>query len=182
LVLAAQHQPRFVRRCPVTQSIIPLLAQLEWELLPTTLASKRTEWRTTPLAAYIGAYVVKLDQQLTTFGRLRRFLRDHPALIWALGFPLVPDPTQAQRFNIEASLPTQRHFSRKLSELPNEVLQNLLDGQVSWLQTQLGSDFGQVVSFDTKHVLAWVKENNAKAYIAEGRFDKSRRPGLSARL
>jgi len=176
LLLAARHQPRFVRRCPVTQSLIPLLTQLEWEQLPTSVAGKRTEWRLTPLAAYVGAYLLKLEQGLSTFGRLRAFLRDHPALIWALGFPLVADARQVQGFDIEASLPTQRHFSRKLSELPNEVLQNLLDGQVSWLQSQLGHDFGQVVSFDTKHVLAWVRENNPKAYIAAGRFDKTQQP------
>ena len=78
-------------------------------------------------------------------------------------------------FNIEASLPTQRHFSRKLSEIPNEILQNLLDAQVLYLQEHLGDDFGQVVSLDTKHILSWVKQNNPKAYIEEGRFDKTQR-------
>jgi hypothetical protein len=176
LLLVRQRQPRFVRRCPVTQSLLPKLQLLDWELLPTSLDGKRSGWRTIPLAAYIAAYLVKLDQQLVTFGSLRRFLRDHPALIWALGFPLVNDPSQPHRFNVEASLPTQRHFSRKLSEIPNDVLQNLLDGQVSWLQSRLDNTFGQVVSFDTKHILAWVKENNLKAFIKEGRFDKNQQP------
>jgi hypothetical protein len=153
-----------------------LLQLLDWEQLPTTLAQRRTGWRTVPLAAYVGAFLVKLELQLTTFGHLHRFLRQHPALIWALGFPLVPDNSQPCGFNIEASLPTQRHFSHKLTSLPNEVLQNLLDSEVSWLQQQLGADFGQVVSWDTKHILAWVKENNPKAYIKEGRFDKSHQP------
>jgi hypothetical protein len=176
LLLTQQCRPRFVRRCQVTESVIPLLQLLDWEQLPTTLAGKKTGWRTTPLAAYVGAFLVKLERQLATFGRLHHFLREHPALIWALGFPLVPDPTTEYGFNIEASLPTQRHFSRKLSEIPNEVLQNLLDGQVTWLQQQFGDTFGQVVSLDTKHVIGWVKENNPKAYIKEGRYDKTQQP------
>jgi hypothetical protein len=176
LLLAQQHQPRFVQRCAVTQSLLPQLQLLDWEQLPTTLASRRTGWRTIPLAAYVGAYLVKLDQQLSTFGRLHRFLRQHPALIWALGFPLVPDATQPHRFDIEASLPRQQHFSHRLSTLPNDILQNLLDSQVSWLQMQLGNDLGRVVSWDTKHILAWVKENNPKAYIRDGRFDKNLQP------
>lgn len=176
LLLARQRQPRFVRRCPVTQSLLPRLQMLDWEQLPTSLDGKRCGWRTIPLAAYVGAYLVKLDQRLVTFGSLHRFLREHPALIWALGFPLVNDSTQPHHFNTEASLPTQRHFSRKLAEIPNEVLQNLLDGQVTWLQSRLGKAFGQVVSLDTKHILAWVKENNPKAFIKEGRFDKEQQP------
>lgn len=176
LLLTRHCQPRFVRRCLLTQSLLPKLQLLDWEQLPTSLDGKRSGCRTIPLAAYVAAYLVKLDQQLPTFASLRRFLRDHPALIWALGFPLVNDPTQPHHFNVEASLPTQRHFSRKLSEIPNEVLQNLLDGQVSWLQRRLDDAFGQVVSLDTKHILAWVRENNLKTFIKEGRFDKNQQP------
>ncbi len=177
-LLHQRYQPRFVRCCPVTQETVILLHLLDWEQLPTTLSHNRTDWRTTPLSAYIGAYLVKLERQIPTFGQLRRFLRDHPALVWALGFPLVSAPQHQHPvgFDVEASLPSQRHFSRKLSEIPNEVLQNLLDGQVACLQAQLGFAFGQVVSVDTKHIVAWVKENNPKAFIKEGRFDKTQQP------
>jgi hypothetical protein len=149
---------------------------LDWEQLPTHLAGQRTGWRTIPLAAYMGAWLIKLDQQLPSFGALRRYLRDHPALVWALGFPLVTDPRADCGFDVERSLPTQRIFSRKLSELPNDITQTLLDGQVSWLVERFGDTFGDVVSIDTKHILAWVKENNPKTYIKEGRFDKSQQP------
>jgi len=176
LVLADRYQPRFVRRCPITQALCARLRLLDWEQLPTTLAMQPGGERTVPLAAYVGAYLVKLDQGLSTFGALRRFLRDHPALVWALGFPLVDDGSRALPFNPDISLPTQRHFSKKLSSLPNEVLQNLLDGQVDWLKQRLVPDFGQVISLDTKHVLAWVRENNPKAFIKEGRFDKKQQP------
>lgn len=180
LLLAHRYQPSFVRRCAVTQALLPRLRLLDWEQLPMTLTHRRTGWRTVPLAAYVGAFLVKLDQQLPTFGRLHRFLRQHPALVWALGFPLVADDAQPHRFDGEASLPTQRHFCHKLSVIPNEILQNLLDGQVTWLQEQLGPHFGQVVSIDTKHIISWVRENNPKAFIKEGRFDKERQPAGDA--
>ena len=154
LLLADHYHPRFVRRCPVAQAIIPKLQQLDWEQLPTTLAMQPGGERTVPLAAYIGAYLLKLDQALPTFGVLRSFLRRHPSLVWALGFPLIPHPHQ---FDADLCLPSQRHFSRKLSTLPNEILQTLLDSQVSWLHNRLGSPFGQTVSIDTKHILAWVR-------------------------
>ena len=175
-LLHPRYQPRFVRCCPTTQAATKLLYLLDWEQLPTTLSHNRTDWRTTPLAAYVGAYLVKLERQIPTFGQLRRFLREHPALVWALGFPLVKDVKQPIGFDVEASLSSQRHFSRKLREIPNEVLQNLLDGQVAWMQHQLDATFGQVVSVDTKNIVAWVKENNPKAFIKEGRFDKTKQP------
>ena len=173
LLQAQRYQPRFVRRCPVTQQTIAWLQLLDWEQLPTHLALRSVGERTIPLAAYIGAYLVKLDQQLPTFAALRRFLRDHPGLLWALGFPLV---FAGRTLQVEASLPSQRHFSKKLSLIPNEVLQSLLDGQVQWLQQKLGPTFGQTVSIDTKHILAWVRQNNPKAFIKEGRFDKTAQP------
>ncbi len=37
-------------------------------------------------------------------------------------------------------------------------------------------DFGQTISLDTKHIIAWVKENNPKAYIDGKRYDKNQQP------
>jgi hypothetical protein len=129
-----------------------------------------------PLAAYIGAYLVRLEQQLPTFGALRRFLSEHPGLIWALGFPATGQGGRQHPFDPQQSLPSQAHFTRKMGWLPNDLLQELMDGQVAWLQSRLGPELGEMVSFDTKHILAWVKENNPKEYIQEGRFDKERQP------
>lgn len=170
-LLKPTYQPRFVRRCQLTQDLCQPLCYLDWDQLPRSLSMHRQGERDVPLAAYVGAYLIKLHQQLSTFGQLRRFLSAHPALVWSLGFPLVHG-TRGQ-LDVEACLPSQQHFSRKLSLLPNQVLHGLLDGQVAWLREQLGADFGAVVSFDTKHILAWVKENNPKVFIKEGRFDKS---------
>ncbi len=176
LVLADRFQPRYVRRCPITQRTIAQLRLLEWEQLPATLADRKQGERLVPLAAYIGAYLVRLEQQIPTFGALRRFLVDHPGLIWALGFPQSGAGSHQHPFDPEQCLPAQAHFTRKMGTLPNELLQEFLDGQVAWLGHRLGDDFGQTVSLDTKHILAWVKENNPKTFIKEGRFDKTQQP------
>lgn len=173
-LLSHANQPRFVRHCPLTQHLCHLLRLLDWQQLPRSLRMHRQGEREVPLAAYVAAYLVKLEQQLPTFGHLRRFLCMHPALVWALGFPIVND--DRGRLDVEASLPSQQHFSRKLTRLPNPILHSLLDSQVVWLQDQFGDPFGDVISVDTKHILSWVKENNPKAFIKEGRFDKTKQP------
>jgi hypothetical protein len=66
-----------------------------------------------------------------------------------------------------------------LRTIPNVKLQFLLDDTVQTLRRELASvsdDFGQTISLDTKHILAWVRENNPKAYCREGRFDKRKLP------
>lgn len=176
LVLHSRFQPRYVRRCEVTQQLLPLFQRLDWEQLPTTLAWRCSGERTVPLAAYVGAYLLKLERRLPTFGALRRFLREHPALIWSLGFPLIPQRGSVGGFDPDASLPTHDHFSKKLSLLPNEVLQALLDAQVATLKTQLGDEFGRIIALDTKHIIAWVKENNPKAYIEKDRLGNKQQP------
>ncbi len=39
----------------------------------------------------------------------------------------------------------------------------------------LGVAGGECVSLDTKHILAWVKENNPKTYVVD-RFNKAKQP------
>jgi hypothetical protein len=65
-----------------------------------------------------------------------------------------------------------------LRMMPNAVSQYLLDETVRLIRAELHTvapDFGQAISLDTKHILAWVKENNPKAYVKE-RFAKDRQP------
>ena len=176
LVLPPRVQPRYVRQCDVTQELLPLLQRLDWDELPATHTWRCRGERTVPLAAYVGAYLVKLERQLPTFGALRRFLREHPALIWALGFPLIPQRGAVGGFDPDASLPSHAHLTRKLAQLPNDLLQALLDAQVTVLKHQCGDDFGRVISLDTKHILAWVKENNPKAYLQEEELGNRRQP------
>jgi hypothetical protein len=65
-----------------------------------------------------------------------------------------------------------------LRELPNAACQFLLADSVTLLQVKLaehGVRLGHCISGDTKHILAWVKENNPKTYVSD-RFDKTHQP------
>jgi len=58
------------------------------------------------------------------------------------------------------------------------VLQDLLADTVRLIRAELserGVKTGECISLDTKHILAWVKENNPKAYV-ENHFDKTQQP------
>jgi hypothetical protein len=125
----------------------------------------------------VAAYLVKLEEGKKSMPDLRKFLVKHPALLWILGFRLHADPSQPWGFDPERSLPTYRHFSRVLRELPNPVLQFLLTSRVQLLRAALPSEvnFGDAISLDTKHILAWVKENNPKCYLPD-RYDKHKQP------
>jgi hypothetical protein len=155
-----------------------LLGPLNWGDFPER--DLETDWGTpaVPFASFAAACLVKLDQQLVYMSHLRQYLVDHPALVWVLGFPIVPATGTHWGFDVEASLPTARHFTRMLRTTPNAVSQYLLDETVRLIQAELSSevdDFGHAISLDTKHILAWVKENNHKDYVQD-RYDKTKQP------
>ncbi len=180
LALNPADLPSFVRQSSIAMRYLRLLGPLAWQRFPER--DLETEWGipTLPYAPFVAACLIKLDQQLAYMSNLRQYLVDHPALTWVLGFPLAPSSAYPWGFDVDASLPTQRHFTRMLRRIPNASLQFLLDETVRLLQAELHTevdDFGQAISLDTKHILAWVKENNPKAYIKESeRFDKNRQP------
>lgn len=171
--------PPFIRRCGVAMNYLELLRPLDWENLPWR-DNRRPYPGPVPLSPlpYIAAFLVKLDQQQRTMGQLRQYLVDHPSLTWVLGFPLQMCLSAPHGFDVAASLPSPARFSYVLRSLSNPALQFLLADTVRLVQLALPLDtaFGQAVSLDTKHVIAFVKENNPKAYIKEGRYDKTRQP------
>jgi hypothetical protein len=122
--------------------------------------------------------LIKLDQQQRYMADLRTYLVEHPALVWLLGFPLQPASAFSWGFDPEASVPDHRLFLTVLRTLDNRMLQFLLDNTVQLLRQELPSEvnFGQTIALDTKHIIAWCKENNPKTFIKEGRYDKSRQP------
>jgi hypothetical protein len=172
-------QPHFVVECPVTQKYLRLLGPLDWGNFPER-PSNRAWPGPRPLlrAPFVAAYLIKLDQQKRYMSDLRAYLLEHPPLVWALGFPLTPSETYSWGFDLEASLPTPRLFLAVLRKLDNAALQFLLDSTVEILKQELPAsvNFGQTVAVDTKHIIAWVKENNPKAFIKEGRYDKNKQP------
>jgi hypothetical protein len=65
-----------------------------------------------------------------------------------------------------------------LRHLPNTALQFLLANSVQLILAELaarGTPPLECVSLDTKHILAWVKENNPKTYVPD-RFNKTKQP------
>lgn len=172
--------PDWVRNAPVAMRYLQFLGPLAWHRVPTRSCATPPQCTPLPYGAFLAACLVKIDQQISSMARLRQYLVEHPALTWLLGFPLVPSQAAPWGFDVEASLPTARHFTRMLRTLPNAILQALLDSTVSQLHAALPPElaFGEAVSLDTKHILAWVKENNPKAYVDSptGRYDPSNQP------
>ena len=171
--------PHFVQQSPVAMRYLQLLGPLAWDQLPER--DVYPLWVPQPIsyAAFTAACLVKLDRQLVSMGGLRRYLVEHPELVWLFGFPLAASDDFLWGFNADASLPTQRHFTRMLRTIPNPLLQFLLDSSVALLQAELAEldiRLGECIAVDTKHILAWVKENNPKAYIKGKRYDKTQQP------
>jgi len=170
--------PPFVAADPVARKYLDLLGPLDWEHFPERPTNR--PWpgpAPAQRAPYVAAYLVKLDEGLRSMGHLRRYLLEHPALLWLLGFPLVPDPTAAHGFNVERSVPSRRQLGRVLRELDPAAAQFLLTATVQLIRRTLPSDvaFGEIVAGDTKHILAWVEENNPKQYVAD-RYNKAKQP------
>ena len=176
LVCGDDQLPRFVRDCATTMAVRSKLRLLAWEKMAEPISRQWFGQESVPLVSYVGAFLVKLDQKLSSTSHLRRFLVQHPALVWALGFPLYGQTPTRHGFDPELSLPTRQQFSHVLRTLDNACLQLLLTEQVQQLQSLLPASFGQTISLDTSHILAWVKENNPRQFIKEGRFDKEKQP------
>ncbi len=171
--------PRFVRRSALAVRIYRLLSPIHWAALPERNLSRNYGQPAVPYAAFVAAYLLKIDQRLTHMSDLRRFLVEHPALCWLFGFPMPASLGCPSSHQANACLPTQRHLARLLRRISNAYLQALLDQTVSLLRAELIDvcpDFGQTISLDTKHVIAWVKENNPKAYLKGGRYHKDQQP------
>ncbi len=170
--------PEPIAQSALARKYLELLGPLDWDHFPERDLIRNWGRTTIPLAAFTAACLVKLHEKRDSMAALRQFLIEAPELIWLLGFPLVPSVTHPLGFDPEASLPTQRHLTFLLREMPNSVAQFLLAESIHQLQSELASfgfKVGECISLDTKHILAWVKENNPKAYVKE-RFDKTQQP------
>jgi hypothetical protein len=170
--------PRFVRRSALAVHSYRLLSPIHWETLPERDLSRNYGQLTVPYACYTAAYLVKLDQHWRHMSELRRGLVENPSLCWLLGFHIPCRLGPPSSVQVDAALPAQRHLTRMLQQLPNAYLQVLLDQTVCLLRSELAdvaADFGQTISLDTKHVIAWVKQNNPKAYVKD-RYDKTKQP------
>ncbi len=163
---------------PTVMRTLDLLGPLDWGRFPERDLLRHWVQPAVSYAAFSAAMLVRLNEGLKTIGALRRHLVEHPGFIPLLGFRVVRSRAHPCGFDPDASLPTQRHLTRMLREMPNAALQFLLADTVRLIRRELRLhhiEIGECISLDTKHILAWVKENNPKAYV-ETRFDKTRQP------
>jgi hypothetical protein len=170
--------PRFFTHTPAALRILDLLGPLDWARFPERNLQRNWGQAAVPYAAFAAACLVMLNERLVSMGHLRRYLVEHPAFIWLCGFPLHPTPRAPWGFDAQASLPNHRHLTRMLHKMPNAALQFLLADSVRLILAelrQLDIQAGDCISLDTKHIIAWVKENNPKAYV-ENRYDKTQQP------
>jgi len=170
--------PAFVTESPTTMRLLQLLGPLPWDQFPERDLDHAWRFPTIPFAALAAAELIRLNEGLRSIGKLHQFLLEHPGLIWLLGFPLQPAPNHRLGFNALASLPTPRHLTQMLRNAPNAALQFLLAQSLPLIWAELGARQVrpvECVSLDTKHILAWVQENNPKAYVPD-RFNKEKQP------
>lgn len=174
-----ERLPDFVTECAPAMRILDLIGSIPWGQFPERNLHRNWGQVTIPHAAFSAACMVKLNEGLISMADLCQYLIEHPAFIWLLGFPLVPSCKHACGFDPTASLPTQRHLTYMLRAISNTSLQFLLNQSAQLLLQEFHSKglttVGDCISLDTKHILAWVRENNPKAYV-EHRFDKTKQP------
>ena len=173
--------PDWVAQDPIVQKYRLLLGDLPWAEFPER--STLRAWpgpQPEPRAPFVAAFLVKLHEHKRFMSDLRSFLIDHPALLYWLGFERHLDPSAEYGFDVAHTVPDRRQLSRVLRTLSNDALQFLLDASVQALKDTLTPEqqqlFGDTIAGDTQALLAWVKENNPKQYIKEGRLDKQRQP------
>ncbi|MBN2258829.1 MAG: hypothetical protein JW704_13615, partial [Anaerolineaceae bacterium] len=171
--------PKWVSGCPPALRLLELLGPLPWQRFPDRNLERNWGQTTVPYAALTAAWLLQLNEHLVHMSDLRTYLCEHPAFIWLLGFPLVRDRASPYGFDPDASLPTQRHFTRMLRTIPNDTVRFPFAASVAAILNALASagckNVAQAISLDTKHIIAWVKENNPKAYVSE-RYDKTQQP------
>ena len=176
--LHPEDLPDFVCESATAMRYLDLLGPLSWAQLPERNLVRNWGQPTISNAAFLAACLIKLEEGRDSMGDLLLYLREHPALIWLLGFPLTPTSQHPFGSEPQASLPTERHMARLLRHTPNSTIQHLLNSSVQLLFEEFarqGIPVESAISLDTKHILAWVKENNPKAYV-EDRFNKTRQP------
>lgn len=150
-----EQLPGFVRHSPVAMRYLELLSPLAWDRFPERDLTLGCHMRPVPYAAFAATCLIKIDHKLATMGDLRRYLVEHPPLVWLVGFPLLPSPRYPWGFDADGSLPDRRHFTRLLRTMPSQPLQYLLDSSVRLIQSELAEvdlPLGESISLDTKHV------------------------------
>lgn len=159
---------------PIVTDYRTFFSSLDWSVVEHWQRQQSPRGRPgCPEAVYLKAFLIRIREGFRYTTQLRTFLLKHPLLVMELDFPLVLDSSKPYGFDVQRTLPTRQWLGEKLRHLDRALLTALLAATVSALQTEIPG-LGEVVSFDVKHVYAWVKENNERAYVAD-RYDKTKR-------
>lgn len=178
LYLHPEHLPRSVCASPEAIHFLSLIGPLAWDAFPERDLERNYGQASTPYAALAAACLFKLEQGFGSFSHLTGWLAEHPSMAWLLGFRTTPPGFNPAWRDPGTRLPEPRHFVRLLHKAPNTCFQFLLQSSIQVLLAEFARRrivVPEVVSVDTKHILAWVKQNNPKAYVQD-RFDKTRQP------
>jgi hypothetical protein len=171
---------------PMVADYRAFFALLDWSVVEHWETQRSSRGRPAhPISAYLKAFLIRIREGMLYTTQLRRFLLRHPLLVIEWGFRLVLDPTAAYGFDVEATLPCEYWLRQQLRDFDPALFQTLLAATVGDLKEEIPG-LGEVVAFDVKHIDAWVKENNWRAYVQE-RYDKTKRlervrEGLWSRL
>ncbi len=173
-----EHLPTCVTTSPTIMRCFEWLSPLEWGHFPERNLQRNWGQVSIPYAALAAAELVRLNEGHPSMGHLWRCLFEHPGFIWLLGFPVQLASETELGFDVLGSLPTERHLTQMLRRMPNPAVQFLLADSIRLILAELAALHAppvDCVSLDTKHILAWVKENNPKAYVQD-RYNKNKRP------
>ena len=176
--LHPEHLPLGASQSPVIMRLLDLFGPLNWGGLPKRDLKHNYGRTAISSAALIIMELVRLNESKLSHRKLQQWFLEQPAFISLLG--LNPPATQHNRlsFNTAPLLPSFRHLVRMLRKQDNAALQFLLADSIRLIGLELDKHklmWGDCVSLDTKHILAWVKENNPKAYVSQ-RYNKLKQP------
>jgi hypothetical protein len=159
---------------PLIQDYRAFFALLDWSVVERWEAERSPRGRPAhPERAYLKAFLIRLREGMLYTTQLRRFLLRHPLLVIELGFHLVLDPAQPYGFDVEQTVPCEFWLREKLRHCDPALFQALLNATVQALAQEIPG-LGECVAIDVKHIYAWVKENNERAYVKD-RYDKTKR-------
>ncbi len=160
---------------PVVVRYRAFFALFDWDAaFPKATAPARPGKPPHPEMAYVNAFLVKICEHHQYVTQLRRFLIEPPLLVLEVGFHPFADPTCLYGFNSQKTVPCDRWLRDKQHTLDPLKLQQLLHATITALHAEIPG-LGEVVSFDVKHIYAWVRENNPRESIKD-RFCKDRQP------
>ena len=97
-----EYLPPCVTTSPTIMRCFELLSPLDWGHFPERNLERNWGQVTIPFAALAAAELIRLNEGLSSMGRLYTLLIEHPGFIPLLGFPMQLEPGTSLGFNVLA--------------------------------------------------------------------------------